>query len=268
MVKVKTISDFPEGSGEDRTFISDGLYGIIDGSSPIEKVKVKVNNYSEQVVEAEEYTTKSEWFAERLAQNVLFYEGSVPERFKRAVKSLSNPTVSEELLLSASVAGVSLEGDYLKCYVLGGCVIVVETTQGFHQMLFDKRFQKFERLVSIAKEEAEFYGKDIKGAIQKQKIKNLEFMNTENGFWKVAFKGNFSKEFISSEFKLDSVKSCLILSEGFVNLFNPTLFTFKDIFSERMSLKEAVKKMREYEDSTVLGRVNIKEDISAMLLKF
>ena len=40
-MRIKTISDFPKEYGEDRNFIGDCIYGVIDGSSPIKIVEVK-----------------------------------------------------------------------------------------------------------------------------------------------------------------------------------------------------------------------------------
>ena len=256
MVKIKTISDFPKEYGEDRNFIGDGIYGVIDGSSPI------------QLVDCNGFTSQAEWFAERLAQNVLFYEGSIPERFKSAVKSLEVPSLPDKLLPCAVAAGVSIQDGYLKCYALGDCTILVELQDGTWQIITDDRISQYLRLTVIARNEAKARGLDEKEAVRKQMNKNRESMNSEGGFWTVAFKGDFSKEFVNVDFKLEDVKSCLIFSDGFARVFDIGIFFIRDILSERISLVEAIESLREYEKQQDIDEVKRHDDASAILLKF
>ena len=256
MVRVKTISDFPKDYGEDRTFIDDGLYGVIDGSSPIQEVEV------------EDYATQAEWFADKLAKGVLFFEGTIPEKFQKAVESLKTLKLPRELQPCAVTAGVSIQDGYLKCYVLGDCVIVVEMNDGTQKIITDKRISQYSRLTVMARNLAKSSGLDEKEAVKKQMTKNRKSMNTKDGFWTVAFKGYFFKEFVNVDFKLKDVKSCLIFSDGFARFFNANRYSIKDILSERVSLEEAVRSLRHYEKHQNLDEVKRHDDVSAILLKF
>ena len=186
---------------------------------------------------------------------MLFYEDSIPERFERAVKSLEVSSLPDKLLPCAVVAGVSIQDGYLKCYALGDCVILIELQDGTWQIITDDRISKYSRLTVIARNEAKARGIDEKEAVRKQMTKNRESMNSEGGFWTVAFKGDFSKEFVNVDFKLEDVKSCLIFSDGFSRVFDSKVCSIKDILSENVSLTEAVRSLRQYEKQQYIDGV-------------
>lgn len=136
------------------------------------------------------------------------------------------------------------------------------------QVITDNRIRHFSNLTKEKKNKALAEGRDYKEAVRKQMTKNRQVMNTKNGFWTIALRGEYQKEFLQCQYKKDSIKRCLFFSDGFERIFEHSLYSYSDILSQRVSLAAATKQLREWENKAVNLDVKRHDDISAILVGF
>lgn len=111
-------------------------------------------------------------------------------------------------------------------------------------------------------------GRDYKKAVREQMTKNRKVMNTKDGFWTVALRGEYQEEFLQCQYKKDSIKRYLLFSDVFERIFEHSLYSYKDILSQKVSLADATKHLRDWEDKAVNLDVKRHDDVSAILVEF
>ena len=261
-----SVIDFPNHSwGEDRVFIGDNRAGVIDGSSPI------------NVVPLGEYHSQAEWLADNLSKRLIL--GSNQLTLSNACKAITDDLkknnqeflnqLTDAISPCAVFAGIEEKDGFVYGYVLGDCTLVVEFTDSEEiQVVTDNRIRHFSNLTKEKKNKALAEGRDYKEAVRKQMTKNRQVMNTKNGFWTIALRGEYQKEFLQCQYKKDSVKRCLLFSDGFERIFEHSLYSYSDILNQKISLMDAVKHLRKWEDEAINLDVKRHDDISAILVEF
>lgn len=260
---VDSIQSFPNGKwGEDRIFYSENFAGVIDGSTPIDTVKFK------------DYHSQAEWLADKLAinltKNIL---DSIPNICKSIINTLKNDNDLIELeeynQPCAVLSAIQVDGSSLICYTIGDCEIAIKFYNGEIKKITDTRIRKYSEKTKNIKKEAISKKNDIHSMIKKQLILNKKNMNIEEGYWTVAFKGDFEKKFKVTKFNLSEIQNILIYSDGFSRLFDLSRITLEDIFMEKYKLYTCVQELRCIENSQPESKeVKKQDDVAAILLEF
>ena len=262
-----SIIDFPNRSwGEDRVFVGNDRAGVIDGSSPI------------NVVPLEEYHSQAEWLADNLSKRLSRNKHNnlnLPNACKVITDNLkkNNQNILSQLNDANSpctvFAGIEEKDGFVYGYVLGDCTLVVEFSDSKDiQVITDNRIRHFSNLTKEKKNKALAEGRDYKEAVRKQMTKNRQAMNTKNGFWTIALRGEYQKEFLQYQYKKDSIRRCLLFSDGFERVFEHSLYSYRDILNQKVSLADATKYLRDWEDKAVNLDVKRHDDVSAILVEF
>lgn len=252
-----SVIDFPNHSwGEDRFFVGVDRAGVIDGSSPI------------NVVPLEEYHSQAEWLADNLSRRLSKNKQgnlTLPNACKVITDDLKKNNQDTLNLLTDAIspcavfAGIEEKDGFVCGYVLGDCTLVVEFTDSEEiQVITDNRIRCFSNLTKEKKNKALAEGRDYKEAIREQMTKNRAVMNTKEGFWTVALRGEYQEEFLKCQYKKDSVKRCLLFSDGFERIFEHSLYSYSDILNQKISLI----------DEAINLDVKRHDDISAILVEF
>ena len=239
-----SVLDFPNHSwGEDRIFIGTNRVGVIDGSSPI------------NVVPLGEYHSQAEWLANNLSKGLSKKE-QTGINLSNACKAITDDLkknnqdvlgqLTDAISPCAVFAGVEEKDGFVYVYVLGDYTLVVEFAALEEiQVITDNRIRHFSNLTKEKKNKALDEGRDYKEAVREQMTKNRAVMNTKDGFWTIALRGEYQEEFLQCQYEKDSVKRCLLFSDGFERIFEHSLYSYSDILSQKVSLSAATKHLRD-----------------------
>lgn len=261
-----SVIDFPNHSwGEDRVFLGNNRAGVIDGSSPI------------NVVSLGEYHSQAEWLADNLSEKLI--TGSNQHNLPNACKAITDDLkknnqgflnqLTDGISPCAVFAGIEEKDSFVYGYVLGDCTLVVEFSDSEEiRVITDNRIRHFSNLTKEKKNKALAKGRDYKEAVREQMTKNRKVMNTKDGFWTVALRGEYQEEFIEVQYKITDVKRCLLFSDGFERVFEHSLYPYRDILNQKVSLANATKHLRDWEDKVVNLDVKRHDDVSAILVEF
>ena len=127
---------------------------------------------------------------------------------------------------------------------------------------FIVKYNKKKDIKALAK------GRDYKEAVREQMTKNRKVMNTKDGFWTVALRGEYQEEFLKCQYKKGLAKRCLLFSDGFERVFEHSLYSYRDILNQKVSLTDTTKYLRDWEDKAVNLDVKRHDDVSAILVEF
>ena len=261
-----SVIDFPNHSwGEDRVFWGGNRAGVIDGSSPI------------NIVSLGEYHSQAEWLADNLSKRLIL--GNNRHNLPNACKAITDDLkknnreflnqLTDVISPCAVFAGIEEKDGNVCGYVLGDCTLVVEFTDSEEiQVITDNRIRHFSNLTKEKKNKALAEGRGYMEAVREQMTKNRAVMNTKEGFWTIALRGEYQEEFLKCQYKKDLVKSCLLFSDGFERIFEHSLYSYRDILNQKVSLTDATKYLRDWEDKVVNLDVKRHDDVSAILVEF
>lgn len=264
MKVIDRILDFPNDDwGEDRIFICENTVGVIDGASPI------------SIVPIGGYHSQAEWLADNLAKELEAWGGTfLPNLCKQITTSLrdsndlSGVELAKENFPCATFGGVSCYLNRINAFVLSDCTIVFECNDGVLEVLTDNRIKQFSDKTKEVRKLALERGEDVTKAVKQQMTLNRQVMNTDGGFWTVSLYGSYSSEFAYKTFEVHELKRCLIMSDGFERVFSANLVSFQDVLSGKVSLKSALKILRDWENSNDSLEVKRNDDASAILVEF
>lgn len=261
-----SVIDFPNHSwGEDRFFVGVNRAGVIAGSSPI------------SIVSLGEYHSQAEWLADNLSKRLIM--GSNQHNLPNACKVITDDLkknnqdalsqLTDAISPCAVFAGIEERDNSVYGYVLGDCTLVVESYDSEEiQVITDNRIRHFSNLTKEKKNKALAEGRDYKEAVREQMTKNRKVMNTKDGFWTIALRGEYQEEFLKCQYKKDSVKRCLLFSDGFERIFEHSLYSCRDILNQKVSLSAATKCLRDWENKASGLDVKKHDDVSAILVEF
>lgn len=258
---IDKILDFPKGIwGEDRYFIGKDTVGVIDGSSPI------------SVVPVNSYYSQAEWLVENLAESLPICLGlDLPQACKLVTDNLGTAlgySLDSSLKPCCTFAGLQVSDDTLTGYILGDCTIVLEFIDGRMETLSDNRIRQYSNLTRECVLEARKQGIDEVGVVAAQMTKNRKQMNVNGGFWTVALEGSYETEFLVRTYDIRHLKRCLLFSDGFERVFVHDLVKVQDILTQKISLQDALNKLREYESKGLVSEVKTHDDAVALLISF
>lgn len=264
MKVIDSILDFPNADwGEDRIFICEDSVGVIDGASPI------------SVVPIGGYHSQAEWFADNLAKELEEWGGTfIPNICRNITTSLrgsddlNGVELAKENVPCATFGGISCYLGRINAFVLSDCTIVFEHNDGVLEVLTDNRIKKFSDKTKEVRKLALERGEDVTKAVKQQMTLNRQAMNTDGGFWTVSLYGSYSSEFAYNTFDVHELKRCLIMSDGFERVFSAKLLSFSDVLSGKVSLKSALKILRDWENSNESSEIKRHDDASAILVEF
>lgn len=264
MKVIDSILDFSKGDwGEDRFFIRENAVGVIDGSSPI------------SIVPIGGYHSQAEWLADNLAEDLKNdIDTFLPNLCKNVTKSLrtsddfASADLVKENLPCATFGGISRYLNRVTGFVLSDCTIIFERNDGILEVLTDNRIKKFSDKTKEVRKLALGRGEDVTEAVKRQMTSNRQAMNTEGGFWTVSLYGSYWKEFAHKSFHIGDLRRCLLMSDGFERVFSSKLVSFQDVLSGNVSLKSALKILRDCENSNDSLEIKRHDDASAILVEF
>lgn len=271
-MEYKISSIISSGNGiwnEDRLLISEKIIGVIDGATPIHKMKYM------------EYHTLAEWmvdnFEKKFNDIVIKGENSYKQicrqfihemgedRFIKSLEDYDKPCFTS--------ATVTILDDKIKCEIIGDSFIYIQNKSGKLIQLTDKRVDKYSGRTVEVTNKARCNDLDIETAVEKQKMKNRKMMNVKGGYWVVAFNGYFEDEFIEEYFPINDINRILICTDGFERLQQEfSLISFEQILNDEISLDTATDLLRDYENNNYLKDdypcVKKSDDSAAILLYF
>lgn len=257
------VLDFPNAIwGEDRIFIGKNSLGVIDGSSPISKVPISP------------YHSQAEWLVDNLSEGLpICKDLTLPEACKLITSNLKSSSgylsnLDSALSPCCTFAGLQLIGDTLTSYVLGDCTIILEYLDGRIEILSDNRIRYYSNLTRERKLSARKLGLDESECVAAQMRENRKQMNKDGGFWTVALEGDYETNFLVRTFDIRYLKRCLLFSDGFERLFEHNLVKVNDILNQKISLRGALAKLRDFENKCVSSEVKRHDDVSALLVSF
>lgn len=263
---IDSVIDFSNHSwGEDRFFVGNNIAGVIDGSSPI------------NVVSLGEYHSQAEWLTDNLSKKLISNntQHSLPNACKAITDDLKKNNqgflnqLTDAISPCAVFAGIEEKNGNVCGYVLGDCTLVVEFSDSEEiQVITDNRIRHFSNLTKEKKNKALAEGKDYKEAVRKQMMKNRKVMNTKDGFWTVALRGEYQEEFLEVQYKIEDVKRCLLFSDGFERIFEHSLYSYSDILNQKVNLLDATKHLRDWENKAIGLDVKKHDDVGAILVEF
>ena len=256
------VIDFPKVYGEDRLAIGNDLVCAIDGSSPIKQIAVLP------------FHSQAEWLVSILAGSMAtFVNGSIPDYARMVVDSINFryaemlANFPDEMKPCAVLAGVQIIDDKLHAYAIGDCSVVIEKTDGSIEIVTDNRIRHFSDVTKAMRNKAIACGEDPDSAVREQMTKNRQIMNAPDGFWTIALKGQFEKEFVERIYDVDDVKRCLVFSDGFERVFLYGLVTMSDVLHGNVSLNSALKILRKWERTAANLDVKKHDDVCAILIE-
>lgn len=249
--------------GEDRIFSGSNFCGVIDSSTPIDKVPINGCH------------TQAEWFAEFI-KNYLEGLRHIEDFHKECIKGTNKIKNSKEINLIAetynlpvaTIAAVVESDGLLKGYVLGDCAILFKLKNGEIKILTDKRISNFSKLTIEAKKEAILNSQNAKTAVRNQMIKNRKMMNTENGFWTLATTGDYAKEFQTIALSTEDVERCLIYTDGLNQICEMNNIKERDLLTES-DISAIVRKLLKTTKQDINNTHHVKaiDDIGFILTK-
>ena len=164
--------------------------------------------------------------------------------------------------------GISCYLNNVTGFVLSDCTIIFEREDGILEVLTDSRIKKFSDKTKEVRKLALERGKDVTKAVKSQMTVNRKSMNADGGFWTVSLYGGYWNEFVHKSYNVSELKRCLIMSDGFERVFVEGLLSYEDVISGRVSLKSALKILRDWESSNDSLEVKRHDDASAILVEF
>ncbi len=249
--------------GEDRTFRGNNYWGVIDGATPID------------VIETCGFMSQAEWFADGLKHYIesKSYVSDFPKICLDYSKQKPAAVVfqaEDYNMPSATIAAVTENDGKLNGFVLGDCGITIRTVDGSVHSFTDNRSHKYSDKTLAAKNRAVENGLDTADAIRQQKILNRGEMNTDGGYWTVAAKGDFTKEFLRIEFPLSEVTHCIIYTDGLTQFLDELGYSPEDLLTDKLG---GIQKFADFFDKYRTGKSGIssrhvkeKDDIGMIFL--
>lgn len=261
IIKDKILDFASEFWGEDRLCLTENLFCVLDGATPIEQ-----SDFAQ-------YHSSAEWMADRMAAYIV----------EEADRSVPYPLICKEfvdleadILRSIPVAhhlpclttsALQYDAGLLKCWVLGDCSIYLLMKNGEIRHITDQRVKAFSQKTIQCKAEAIRRGEDPTKVVLEQRIQNKKMMNHPDGYWTVGFVGSFESRFVAYSMEAESVQAVLLCTDGLDRLFSYYDITPKDLLTEKMTLEDAVRYLRQRERSDQNTEIKRHDDVGAILLK-
>lgn len=245
--------------GEDRTFTCDDMCGVVDAATPIEPKEILGFN------------TQAEWLAEQMSRYMKNSDSHTdyPQLCRKFVDKVT-PTIESfgfgiENMPSATTAAVQIKDECINGYVLGDCCIDILLNDGTVASFTDTRIDALSKKTFERKLEAIRNGEDEKVAIKNQMRENRQKMNENGGYWVIAAKNAFEKEFVKFSFEQKEVKNILVYSDGFARVFENDNALKEKVLNQQITLKQCVAFQRQSENETKY--IKRSDDISAILIE-
>lgn len=235
MKLIDKITDFPGDSNEDRYFQNDRHMGVIDGATPLDNHPIAG------------YTSQAEWLADILAEQLTISTKPFQETIVNWVdetRDFVNQNIPNNLLQPSAVIGVAEQTrNRITLHLLGDVSISVLGRNGLISQYSDYRVEIFGGKTNQSKA----LGASL-AEIKQQRVNNRRQMNRPGGYYTVSHDGSFRKQFISITIDPDLIDKILIYTDGFERVFKQTSIIPYQVLSGKISLKNAVKALREVEN--------------------
>lgn len=256
---IDKIIDFPNQEwGEDRLFFNSNQFGVLDSSTPIDTYPI--NGFHSQ----------AEWLVDLIAnhlndnsnQPVLQSCESIIETNKDNSELNQLSVENQPCSMLASAEEID---QHIILSILGDCKIVVQFKTGTIQLYSDLRVESFANKIKQIKQYALDHQLDVNNLIKDQMLKNRQSMNTKNGFWTIAFNGDFKSNALLFRLRKDDVKKILIFSDGFERTFLYTDIKIESVLNEEISLQDCLNQLRNAENH-LNSEVKKSDDASCLLI--
>jgi len=200
--------EFAKDWGEDRIFSDGRRFIVIDGCTPVNTQPCGA------------FHSTAEWMAE----NFISYAQQHPDDQDFAALCrdfLAETAEAPELKNLArtdrpcfAAAAVYLIGRTVRVWNLGDCSIYLHFCDDDLVTICDKRAETFSEKTLQAKADALAHGLDPSAAVAAQKAENRLKMNTQDGYWTVAYEGDVYNAFIRRDYHASTLQSFLLCSDG------------------------------------------------------
>ena len=243
---------------EDRLVVDGGYYVVIDGSTPENPSLFKG------------YNSSGEWIADKFREFLSLSSNNELDFRMKCIEFINYTfeifrETEEHNSPCLTCAAVSFLGDTLHCDVIGDCSIYLRWKTGKIKLLTDKSIDEFSKKTLRMKREAMAKGEDPEEAVTKQQQANRFYMNKRDGYYVVGYNNGFLEGFQSIAIPVNAIDKILLCTDGFSRVFDYGLVSSRDIFHKEVTLNEAVKLLRDYEN-THGNKVKKSDDATALLL--
>lgn len=224
---------------EDRFIIGKNYFLVIDGATPL--IKIKHKNLACYMVNY-------------IKKNIHKYDGPIKARLEALsndiYKKLNTNSLDTAYLPSASLCYVEEENDEFIVGIVGDCEVVVKTRNNEIIRCFDDSLSKLDtaaltEMVKIAKEK-QIDVCSARPLINDILIKNRRLQNKSNGYNAYTVLPDFSLNELKYKFKKDDVKEIYLYSDGFSDSFNHLgiYSSCEEMFKKSLDIKEEVNKIK------------------------
>lgn len=253
---------------EDDFIIMPNLVVVMDGATSIKNRSF------------EGYQTFARWFVCEFKKTFLLrYESEchIPSLVKQCVNILKRDYPLLDIPFyekpTFTFSAIQIVDDTLKCFTIGDCNVYILLKNGSLINVYDKRVDKFSHKTLLKLQYAIRNNLDVESHVRETRIANLKSRNMPNGFWVVAYDGNYENEFVERGFNVNEIDSFLICSDGFNRVFKEfSILTPIEILERQINIAQALEVMRKYEEMNNSASdypcVKKSDDATAVLASF
>ena len=175
----------------------------------------------------------------------------------------------EEKLLQPSfaLAFVRISEKEVNLDILSDCYVIINYNDKI-DVYTDKRINSIVKQTQKMREYIlcnNIEGNIAEDMMRQQKIINRLKMNSKDGYWVGTIDGAAFNNTFSKEIKRP-IQKILVCTDGYFKVFQNSICSYEDIFSRKISLKEALIKLRKFESSQVTIGEKKEDDATAILI--
>lgn len=242
--------------------MAENAVGVLDGATPIDRASFKG------------YASPAAWMAGEIAARFAALSRPVGdyrsvcgriveelgcEGVLRGLPDCQKPCCTNAMIVVDDAART------LKVYVIGDSLAALLMTDGSMRVVEDLRMRPFVGATMRA------HRKGDDRSVRLQRIENRAMMNREDGYWTIAFQGDFVNRFVEQQFEKGDVASALACTDGYARLFEGgfALVSMRSVLDGSVPLSEGLTLLREREATRAdQGFIKRSDDAAAVLLRF
>jgi len=256
-------------TNEDVLGICDNCFWVIDGVT----AKTSTNFFSDISDSGYFANLFSKVLCKELKKNYNMYKNSkeVLLATMTKVKEILNKEfkTKEEKLLQPSfaLAFVRISEKEVNLDILSDCYVIINYNDKI-DVYTDKRINSIVKQTQKMREYIlcnNIEGNIAEDMMRQQKIINRLKMNSKDGYWVGTIDGAAFNNTFSKEIKRP-IQKILVCTDGYFKVFQNSICSYEDIFSRKISLKEALIKLRKFESSQVTIGEKKEDDATAILI--
>lgn len=255
---------------EDRIFIGENYFMVMDGATPLLKSGIK--------------PTEASWFVSYIKKNLPKNCQNVVEKLNNisinAVETLKsyNFEINEKYMPSTGLAWIELKNDYIVAHTIGDCEVTARLKNGQIVRVYQTELLKLDNIaVKELVKQAKVNNICVKQArkyIQDILIKHRSYMNKENGYNVFTPSPNPNFKFSKKQFKICDVEEMYIYTDGLSQAFDELKIynDHKEMFKTSLDLNKEIEKIVKTafsdKDCNTFPRFKTIDDIAVIKITF